>query len=121
MAKAIAAVAFVVSLVGSPIAALHCEDTGPAAMACCTNDAGRCNEPGMTDECCQKAPADERVAAGPAKVTAAKPGWTSVPNPDALLPAAFRKGPANSALTPWLAARVGRADFRSPPLSVLRI
>ncbi len=56
MARTIAALAFAVASAGSPLAVLYCEDSGPAAMACCQGDASECNQPGKTADCCRVVP-----------------------------------------------------------------
>lgn len=72
MAKAFAVFALAFSLVGSPLAALYCNDAGPAEMACCKDKASECNQPGATDDWCRTVPVQKDTAAGPSQVRAGK-------------------------------------------------
>lgn len=45
-----------VGLVGSPLAALYCNDSSAASMACCRGDMTKCHEPGKSDDCCRTTP-----------------------------------------------------------------
>ena len=121
MAKAVAAVVLTVALVGSPLAALYCNDLSPAAMACCKDRASECNQPGKTDDCCRKAPVEKGAAAGPSQVTAGKPSWTFVVSLDALVPVVAKCAAPVSSLTLRPASRSEWADLPPPPLSVLRV
>jgi hypothetical protein len=122
MLKAVATAALAVALVGSPLAALDCNDTGPAAMACCQDKASECNQPGKTDDCCRKVPVEKDAAVGPGQVIAGKHNWTSViSNPNALVPAVAKIIPSSSSLTLRPASRTTWADLAPPPLSVLRV
>jgi hypothetical protein len=122
MMKAVAAAALAVALVGSPLAALDCNDTSAAAMACCQDKGSECNQPGKTDDCCRKVPVAKDAAVGPGQVIAGKPSWTSViNNPDALVRAVAKSIPPISSLTLRPAPRTTWADLAPPPLSVLRV
>lgn len=46
------------ALLGSPLAALFCPRTDPAAMACCQNNPQGCNKAGKSDDCCRTVPND---------------------------------------------------------------
>jgi hypothetical protein len=60
MSVARAAVALIaLSLLGSPLAALYCNQPDAAAMACCRGDMAHCNMPGKTENCCKKVPAGQ--------------------------------------------------------------
>jgi hypothetical protein len=122
MLKVVAAAALAVALVGSPLAALDCNDTSAAAMACCQDKASECNRPGKTDDCCRKVPVEKDAAVGPGQVIAGKPSWTSViNNPDALVRAVAKSIPLIPSLTLRPASRTTWADLAPPPLSVLRV
>ena len=121
MTRAVATLALAVALVGSPLAGLYCDDSGPAAMACCKNKASECNQPGKTDDCCSKAPTDKDAFAGPTHQLAGKPHWTSVISIDALVPSAPIPIHLASFLTLRLSHRTARPDPSPPPLSVLRV
>lgn len=54
MLRAVPIALFAVSLIGSPLFALYCNDTSEAAMACCQGDMANCNQPGKTEDCCNK-------------------------------------------------------------------
>lgn len=54
-----AAVVIALSLLGSPLAALYCNEADAAAMACCRRDMSHCNMPGKTEDCCRKVPASQ--------------------------------------------------------------
>jgi hypothetical protein len=70
---AVATLALAVALVASPVTVLYCDNSGPAAMACCKNKASECNQPGKTDDCCSKAPTDKDAFTGPTHQLAGKP------------------------------------------------
>ena len=54
-----AAVVIALSLVGSPLAALYCNQAAAAAMACCRTGMENCNMPGKTEDCCRRVPASQ--------------------------------------------------------------
>ncbi|MGH7318611.1 MAG: hypothetical protein ACRELA_03140, partial [Candidatus Rokuibacteriota bacterium] len=54
-----ATVLIALSLLGSPLAALYCNQTDAAAMACCRGDMSHCNMPGKTEDCCKRVPAGQ--------------------------------------------------------------
>ena len=37
-----------------PVAALYCDASDAASMACCKGDMAGCNQPGKTEDCCRK-------------------------------------------------------------------
>ena len=121
MTKAVATLALAVALIGLPLAGLYCDDSGPAAMACCKNKASECNQPGKTDDCCRKAPIDKDASAGPTQQLAGKPQWTCVISLDALVPSAPSIVTLASSLTPRLSHRTAWADPPPPRLSILRV
>lgn len=45
-------------LLGSPLFALYCGGSAPAAMACCQDDPQGCNRMGKSDDCCRTLPND---------------------------------------------------------------
>lgn len=53
------AVVIALSLLGSPLAALYCNQADAAAMACCRGDMSHCNMPGKTEDCCRRVPAGQ--------------------------------------------------------------
>lgn len=55
----VAAVVIALSLLGSPLAALYCNQTDAAAMACCRTGMASCNVPGKTEDCCKRVPAGQ--------------------------------------------------------------
>jgi hypothetical protein len=56
-------------LVGSPLSALFCPGTDPAAMACCQNNPQGCNKTGMSDGCCRTVPNDGNASGTLVKAT----------------------------------------------------
>ncbi len=112
--------ALAVAIVGSPLAGLYCDDSGPAAMACCQNKASECNQPGKTDDCCRKVPV-EKATAGPGQQLPGTPHWTSVVSLDALVPSTPTAAVRTSSLTPRPSHRTTWADLAPPPLSILRV
>lgn len=119
--RAVATVALAVSVVGSPLAG-YCDDSNPAAMACCRDNASECNQPGgPTDDCCRKTPVDKDASTGPSQQLAGKPYWTFVVSLDALIPSATTAISLPSFLTPRRALSTACADLAPPPLSVLRV
>ncbi len=118
--RAVATLALAGAIVGSPLAGLYCDDSGPAAMACCQTKASECNQPGKTDDCCRNVPV-EKAAAGPSQQGAGKPQWTFVVSLDALLPSTPTAVARTSALTPRRSHRNTWADLAPPPLSILRV
>ncbi len=121
MSKAFAALWLAAAVMGSPLAALYCDDASPASMACCQDKASECNQPGATDDCCRKVPVGKDAAAGPNQVTAGKPTWASISGLDALVPVVAPIAPPISSLSLPTAAHTGWADLAPPPLSVLRL
>lgn len=84
MPRAVTIALLAVSLAGSPLLALYCNDTSEAAMACCQGDMANCNQPGKTEDCCKKSPQRGDGAAvllkapAPLKV-ALVAGWVAAP------------------------------------------
>ena len=72
-----------VGLVGSPLAALYCNDNSAASMACCRGDMSKCHEPGKTDDCCRTTPragSEQMLPAAKAEVLAkATPPHAALP------------------------------------------
>jgi hypothetical protein len=120
MMRAVATLALAVALVGLPLAGLYCDDSGPAAMACCKDKASECNQPGKSDDCCSKAPVDKDASAGPTQQLLGKPQWTSVVSFAALVPSAPTLVPPVSSLTRRLVPAMSGPD-PPPSLSVLRV
>lgn len=56
------AVAVAVALLGTPMAALYCNPSDAASMACCKEDMTGCNLPGKTEDCCREVPQDQETA-----------------------------------------------------------
>ena len=56
MLRAVTIALLAVSLAGSPLLGLYCNDTSEAAMACCQGDMANCNQPGKAEDCCKKSP-----------------------------------------------------------------
>jgi hypothetical protein len=54
-----AAVGIALSLLGSPLAALYCNQADAAAMACCRTGMADCNMPGKMENCCKRVPAGQ--------------------------------------------------------------
>lgn len=54
-----AAVVIALSLLGSPLAALYCNQADAAAMACCRTGMANCNMPRKTEDCCRRVPASQ--------------------------------------------------------------
>ena len=121
MTRAVATLALAVAIVGLPLAGLFCDDSGPAAMACCRDKASECNQPGQNDDCCRKAPIDKDASAGPTQQLAGKPHWTSVISFDALVASAPTLVTLVASLTPRLAPATSGPDPAPPPVSVLRV
>ncbi len=120
MTRAFATLALTVTLGGSPLASLYCDNSTPAAMACCRNKAPECNQPGKTDDCC-RTPAEKDVFAGSSQQLAGKPQWTSVISFDALVPSAPTPVSLVSFVTPRLSHGSAWPDPAPPPLSILRV
>ena len=121
MTRAVATVALAAAIVGLPLAGLYCDDSGPAAMACCQDKASECNQPGQNDDCCRKAPIDKDASAGPTHQLAGKPQWTSVISFDALVASAPTLVTLVTSFTPRLAPATSGPDPSPPPHSVLRV
>lgn len=121
MTRAVATLALAVAIGGSPLVGLYCDDSGPAAMACCQNKASECNQPGKTDDCCRKVPVEKDAAAGPSQRLAGKPQWTFVVSLDALVPSTPTAVVLASPSTPRLSHRTPWADLAPPPLAILRV
>jgi hypothetical protein len=49
-----ATVAITLAFLVSPIAAVYCNSSDAASMACCQTDPASCNMPGKSDGCCNK-------------------------------------------------------------------
>jgi hypothetical protein len=116
--RAVTIASLAVTLAGSPLLGLYCNDASEAAMACCQGDMANCNQPDQTEDCCKKSPAPGDAAAvllkAPAPLKAAfVVGWVAAPEP--LAPP--RPGISPSDL------RVSRAVHGPPPtaITVLRI
>jgi len=120
MTRAVATLALSVTLVGSPVASLYCDNSTPAAMACCRNKAPECNQPGTSDDCC-RTPVEKDVFAGSSPQLTGKPQWTSVISFDALVPSAPSAVALASSLRPRFSHRTSWADLAPPPLSILRV
>ncbi len=118
--RVVSTLALAGAIVGSPLAGLYCDDSGPAAMACCQNRASECNQPGKTDDCCRNVPV-EKGTAGPGQEWVNKPPGASVVSLDALVPSTPRAVVLTSSLTPRLSQRTTWADLAPPPLSILRV
>ena len=73
MTRAVATLALSVTLVGSPVASLYCDNSTPAAMACCRNKAPECNQPGTSDDCC-RTPVEKDVFASEFVIRAYRAG-----------------------------------------------
>ena len=121
MTRAAATLGLAVAIVGLPLAGLYCDDSGPAAMACCRDKASECNQPGQNDDCCSKAPIDKDAAAGPNQQLAGKPQWTGLISFDALVPSS--PTPVLPALSHALLLKATSRgpDPAPPPRSVLRV
>lgn len=121
MTKVVLTLALAAAVVGLPLAGLHCDDSGPAAMPCCKDKSSGCNQPSTTADCCRKPPIDKDASAGPTLRLAGKPQWTSVIGLEALVPSV----PILVGLAPSLAVslshRIAWPDPPSPPLSILRV
>ncbi len=119
MTRVVATLALSVTLGGSPLASLYCDNSTPAAMACCQK-APECNRPGKTDDCC-RTPVEKDVFAGSSPQLTGKPQWTSVISFDALVPSAPSAVAVASSLRPRFSHRTSWADLAPPPLSILRV
>ena len=123
MLKGLATVLLAVALVGSPLSVLFCDDTGPAAMACCQAQMTECNSPGSTADCCNKVPIEKEASSGPTQLAAAKPNWMFAVSLEAGLPVtpaeAALPGATTLRLRPY--SRTTWADLAPPPPSILRL
>lgn len=112
--------AAIVSIV--PVAALYCEVREASSMACCQRDMSRCNEPGKTDDCCNKGSSTrDTTALDLAKTNRlAKPG-TTAGHHIAIVISVTTTGEPPAALAPT-ASHLAAAGAPSPPLrTVLRL
>lgn len=123
MVKGLATVLLTVALVGSPLSALYCNDTGPAAMACCQGQMSECNRPGATEDCCKKVPIEKEASSGPTQLAAAKPHWTFVVSLEAGLPVAVAAVSLPDGSGLWLRSfsRTAWANLAPPPPAILRL
>ena len=121
MAKGLAAVLLTIAVVGSPLSALFCNDTGPAAMACCQGQMSECNRPGSTEDCCKKVPIEKEASSAPTQPAAAKQHWTFAVSLEAGLPVTVAAValPRSTDLRPG--SRTAWADLAPPPPSILRV
>ena len=123
MLKGLATVLLTVALVGSPLSVLFCDDTGPAAMACCQGRMTECNRPGSTADCCKMGPIEKEAPSGPTQLAAAKPNWTFAVSLEAGLPVtpAAAALPGARALRLRPCSRTAWADLAPPLPSILRL
>jgi hypothetical protein len=121
MLKLVAALAVASALVAAPLAALYCNTSGPAAMACCQQKASECNQPGANDDCCRTVPVDKGTTHSPSHVLTGKPEWTSTPAPDGVVPVAALVDSSKCAHAFGPVWHGAAPDLRPPPLFVLRV
>ena len=104
-----------------PMAALYCDATDAASMACCKGDMAGCNQPGKTQDCCRKGVASHEAVPNFVKASRIeKPAAVSLPDfaLAAVTPPVANLGPAARVAASHLAPR----GAPSPSLtSVLRL
>lgn len=116
------AVLVAVGLLGTPLAALYCNQTDMAAMACCQGDMPHCNMPDKTEDCCRRVPASHETSAVGSKADRLdKPRLSADPLGMPALPGTMSV-PVLGAASVLSSASVRAAPAPSPPRSpILRI
>ena len=117
------AVLIALSLLGSPLAALYCNQSDAASMACCRGDMSHCNMPGKTEGCCKRVPAGQDSQTPALKAERVEKGRVGVGSLHltALLPASAVSVLPSETL--FLGSTSGRlpATASPPTSSVLRV
>jgi hypothetical protein len=120
MTRAVATLALAVALGTAPFAALYCDKSTPAAMACCQNKASECNKPAASSDCCP-APVEKDASNAATQSLTGKPQWTSVISFDALVGVPQHLVVLATTLMPRLQHRITWADTPPATLSILRV